>query len=149
MTPASGSTRLAPNLSEIRVVFDSPMTDQSWSVVGSGPNYPKLTGRVHYDAARTTFIAPFQLVSMAVSRADQLEAGRRYAETFAVPESMRFHTHQNHLGENQRIRVGFLSSDFFEHATASHATWSSNARVCPASWPPSGSTVNQRPSTAS
>jgi len=68
--------------------------------------------------SRTAFIAPFQLVSMAVSRADQLEAGRRYAETFAVPESMRFHTHQNHLGENQRIRVGFLSSDFFEHATA-------------------------------
>ncbi|HEY8193579.1 MAG TPA: tetratricopeptide repeat protein [Hyphomicrobium sp.] len=68
--------------------------------------------------ARTTRIAPFQLISAPSTRADQLDANRRHATTFAVPDSLRFKTHRNRLGIGQRIRIGFLSSDFFTHATA-------------------------------
>jgi SAM-dependent methyltransferase len=36
---------------------------------------------------------------------------------FRVPEAAQFNSHHNGSGVDQRIRVGFLSSDFFEHAT--------------------------------
>jgi predicted O-linked N-acetylglucosamine transferase (SPINDLY family) len=63
-------------------------------------------------------IAPFQFVSMRSSRADQLEANRRYAKLVAVPQAMRFTHHRDEARPDRRIRIGFLSSDFFEHATA-------------------------------
>jgi len=67
--------------------------------------------------ARTTSVAPFNLISMLSSRSDQLDAARRYAKMFGVPEAAQFKSHHNGSGVDQRIRVGFLSSDFFEHAT--------------------------------
>jgi predicted O-linked N-acetylglucosamine transferase (SPINDLY family) len=67
---------------------------------------------------RTTGVAPFQLISMSATRADQLEAGRRFAKSFSVPEALRFRSHLNRLGIDERVRLGFLSSDFFEHATS-------------------------------
>jgi predicted O-linked N-acetylglucosamine transferase (SPINDLY family) len=66
---------------------------------------------------RAITLAPFNLISMPASRADQLEIGRRCARLATVPEADRFKTHHNALGAGQRIRIGFLSSDFFEHAT--------------------------------
>jgi protein O-GlcNAc transferase len=63
-------------------------------------------------------IAPFQLISLQSTRADQLRAAQNYIKPIAVPEQMRFKTFQNSLGVGQRIRLGFLSCDFFEHATA-------------------------------
>lgn len=63
-------------------------------------------------------VAPFQLISTPATRADQLEAGRRNAATLAAPDALRFKDYRNRLGTGQRIRVGFLSADFFNHATA-------------------------------
>jgi predicted O-linked N-acetylglucosamine transferase (SPINDLY family) len=68
--------------------------------------------------ARQTRVAPFQFISLPSTRADQLEAGRRHAAMLAVPETLRFKSHGNALGRGSRIRIGFLSSDFFNHATA-------------------------------
>jgi predicted O-linked N-acetylglucosamine transferase (SPINDLY family) len=69
--------------------------------------------------ASSTHIAPFQLVSTPATRTDQLNAGRRHAATLSVPEALRFRDHVNAFGGGgKRIRVGFLSSDFFNHATA-------------------------------
>jgi predicted O-linked N-acetylglucosamine transferase (SPINDLY family) len=63
-------------------------------------------------------IAPFQLISTSATRADQLQAGRRHAATLSAPEALRFKSYKSRLGAGQRIRVGFLSADFFNHATA-------------------------------
>lgn len=68
--------------------------------------------------AKPIHLAPFQLISLASTRADQLRAARNYIKPLAVPERMRFKTYQSSLGAGQRIRLGFLSCDFFEHATA-------------------------------
>lgn len=61
ITPADGATDVDPGLNEIRVVFDRPMQDQSWALVGGGPHFPETTGRAHYDAKRTTWSAPIKL----------------------------------------------------------------------------------------
>jgi predicted O-linked N-acetylglucosamine transferase (SPINDLY family) len=67
---------------------------------------------------RGAHVAPFQLISTPATRADQLEAARRHAATLAAPDALRFKDHRGRLGIGQRIRVGFLSADFFNHATA-------------------------------
>ncbi|HML30872.1 MAG TPA: tetratricopeptide repeat protein, partial [Hyphomicrobium sp.] len=63
-------------------------------------------------------IAPFQLISLWATPADQLQAAQGYVKTFDVPSSLKFAPHKNHIGAGPRIRIGFLSCDFFEHATA-------------------------------
>lgn len=65
-----------------------------------------------------TRIAPFQLISTPATRADQLEVGRRHAATFMPPDALRFKSYRNGLGVRERVRIGFLSADFFNHATA-------------------------------
>ena len=65
-----------------------------------------------------TCVAPFQLISTPATRADQLAAGRRHAATLLPPESLRFKSYRSRLGAGERIRVGFLSADLFNHATA-------------------------------
>jgi predicted O-linked N-acetylglucosamine transferase (SPINDLY family) len=67
---------------------------------------------------RRELVAPFQLISIPSTRVDQLQAGRRHAATLSAPEALRFKEHRNRLGVGERIRVGFLSADFFNHATA-------------------------------
>lgn len=52
MTPVNGSGDVDPNLEKIEVVFDRPMQDQSWSMVGGGPKFPQLTGKPAYNAER-------------------------------------------------------------------------------------------------
>jgi hypothetical protein len=61
MVPANGATNVDPALGEIRVVFDRPMADSSWSMVGGGPHFPETAGRPHYDDRRTTWTAPVKL----------------------------------------------------------------------------------------
>ncbi len=67
---------------------------------------------------KTTSIAPFQLISLGASPADQLRAAKGYIKTFDVPPALRFANYQNRNAQGQRIRIGFVSCDFFEHATA-------------------------------
>lgn len=72
------------------------------------------------DLLRTTnrVVAPFLLVPMPSNRADQLEAGRRFAQSIAVPDELKFRSYPAASEGDRRIRIGYLSADFFSHATA-------------------------------
>lgn len=61
-------------------------------------------------------VAPFMVLPMESSRSEQLVAARRFAQGIAAPEEQRFLSHLTSPG--RRIRVGYLSADFFAHATA-------------------------------
>jgi hypothetical protein len=52
MTPENGSEDVDPETKELRIVFDRPMMDGSWSIVGGGPQFPELVGKPSYDKAR-------------------------------------------------------------------------------------------------
>ncbi len=52
ITPANGATDVSAKLKEIVIEFDRPMRDGAWSVVGGGPNFPKIKGQPSYDAAK-------------------------------------------------------------------------------------------------
>jgi len=43
------------------VVFDRPMKDKSWSLVGGGPHCPEVGKGTHYDAQRKIWTAPVKL----------------------------------------------------------------------------------------
>jgi hypothetical protein len=66
MEPADAS-EVDTGLDRIRVVFDRPMQDGSWSLVGGGPSFPEVSGRPSYDAAGKVW-------TVAV----KLEPGRSY-----------------------------------------------------------------------
>ncbi len=59
--PANGDKNVDPNLKAIKVVFDRPMEDKSWSLVGGGPNFPETVGKCYYDSKRTTWTCPIKL----------------------------------------------------------------------------------------
>lgn len=61
LTPANGEADVDPALREIRVEFDRPMQDGKWSLVGSGPNFPKVTGKASYDKQSKVWTVPVQL----------------------------------------------------------------------------------------
>jgi hypothetical protein len=61
MIPANGAQDVDPNLKAIQVVFDRPMADESWSLVGRGPHCPEVGKNIHYDAARKVWTAPVTL----------------------------------------------------------------------------------------
>jgi hypothetical protein len=61
MIPANGALDVDPDLTTIQVVFDRPMADQSWAVVGGGPHCPKTGKGAHYDAQRKVWTAPVEL----------------------------------------------------------------------------------------
>ncbi len=63
-------------------------------------------------------VAPFLLISMPSTRADQLVCARRFAALKAAPEEMRFRSDPQRRESARRIRIGYLSSDFLTHATA-------------------------------
>lgn len=65
-----------------------------------------------------TSVAPFQFVSMDTSRADQREAGRRFAPKTIIRDDLKLRNRRPGAEGHRRIRIGYLSSDFFEHATA-------------------------------
>jgi hypothetical protein len=59
--PPDGAINVAPNLTEIRVTFDRPMSDTTWSFCGEGPHFPEPTAAPHYDRTRTVWTAPVKL----------------------------------------------------------------------------------------
>jgi len=59
-TPVAGTTDADPTLTEIRVEFDQPMHDGSWSWVGGGPKYPETTGAPRYESEQVA-VLPVQL----------------------------------------------------------------------------------------
>ena len=61
MTPANGAADIDPDLATIRVVFDRPMKDQSWSMVGGGPHFPEFVGKPSYDEAKTAWTVSVKL----------------------------------------------------------------------------------------
>jgi hypothetical protein len=61
MNPPSGATDVDPALTVITVVFDRPMRDGSWSVVGGGADFPETTGPPSYDDERRVFTLPVRL----------------------------------------------------------------------------------------
>ena len=61
MTPANGAVDVDPSLSAIKVVFDRPMQDGSWSMVGGGPNFPEIVGKPAYDATKMVWTVSVKL----------------------------------------------------------------------------------------
>ena len=61
LKPANGEENADPSLTVIQVVFDRPMKDGSWSLVGGGPHCPETTGAPSYDQKRTTWTVPVRL----------------------------------------------------------------------------------------
>jgi hypothetical protein len=61
MTPANGATAVDPALTQIRVQFDRPMKDRSWSMCGGGPDFPEMVGQPHYEAGRKTWTVTVKL----------------------------------------------------------------------------------------
>jgi protein O-GlcNAc transferase len=72
-----------------------------------------LLSAVRQNAAR---IPPFMLMATAASGADQLLCARKWVEHFAVPEQQVFQ--HDAAPRSGRLRIGYLSSDFYDHATA-------------------------------
>src|SRR5580700_4638838 len=72
-----------------------------------------LLSAVRQNAAR---IPPFMLMATAASAADQLLCARKWVEHFVVPEREVFRHHA--APRAGRLRIGYLSSDFHDHATA-------------------------------
>jgi hypothetical protein len=96
VSPADGATDVDPGLKEIRVVFDRPMQDQSWSLVGGPPDLPEVTGRPKYDAARTTWTVPIRLQPGTAYRfmlnSDRFRAFRSADGVPLEPVTVRFKT---------------------------------------------------------
>lgn len=61
ISPAIGATGVDPKTAAIVITFDRAMQDQSWSVVGGGPNFPKVAAQPSYDAARKVLTLPVTL----------------------------------------------------------------------------------------
>ena len=61
MTPANGAQDVDPATAALVITFDRPMQDGMWSVVGGGPNFPKIVGKPSYDAARKVLTVRVQL----------------------------------------------------------------------------------------
>jgi hypothetical protein len=61
MTPDNGAADVDPALAAIRVVFDRPMADGSWSMVGGGPHFPEVVGKPSYDETKTVWTVPVKL----------------------------------------------------------------------------------------
>ncbi len=61
MMPTNGATDVDPALTELKVVFDRPMQDGAWSLVGRGPNFPEITGKPSYDDTRKIWSVAIKL----------------------------------------------------------------------------------------
>ena len=61
MVPANGAQAVDPGLTAIQVVFDRPMADKSWSLVGGGPHCPKTGSGARYDAQHKIWTIPVEL----------------------------------------------------------------------------------------
>lgn len=61
MTPENGDTSVDPSLAKITVVFDRPMKDGTWSMVGGGPHFPEIAGKPAYDETRKVWTVAVKL----------------------------------------------------------------------------------------
>jgi hypothetical protein len=61
LIPANGATGVDPGQAFIQVIFDRPMRDKSWSMVGGGPHHPETTGKPGYDESHKTWTVPVKL----------------------------------------------------------------------------------------
>lgn len=61
ITPANGATDVDPARKVVKVVFDRPMKNGCWSMVGGGPNFPEISGSPSYDSTLTTWTVPVKL----------------------------------------------------------------------------------------
>lgn len=59
--PEAFAEGVDPKLDRIAVTFNRPMRDGSWSWTGGGETYPKVSGAISYDEAKTTCTLPVQL----------------------------------------------------------------------------------------
>ena len=59
--PEDGANDVDPALTQIRIVFDRPMSNGSWSLVGGGVEFPQISGKPAYNAVRTTWTVPIRL----------------------------------------------------------------------------------------
>ena len=59
-TVEDGQDDVDPGLAEIRVGFDQAMSPQSWSVVGGGPLFPEIVGKMRW-ADEKTIVIPVKL----------------------------------------------------------------------------------------
>lgn len=48
LDPPNGALTVDPATTALRITFDQPMRDQSWSFLGGGPTYPETTGAPRY-----------------------------------------------------------------------------------------------------
>ena len=67
-------------------------------------------------ARRGIRVPPFYLLSTPASASDQFSCARHWATSISPPRKALFH-HQPSAGR-ERIRLGYLSGDFHQHATA-------------------------------
>ncbi len=61
MIPANGAQDVDPGLTSIQVVFDRPMADKSWALVGGDAHAPKAGKGAHFDAQRKIWTVPVTL----------------------------------------------------------------------------------------
>jgi hypothetical protein len=61
MEPGNGARNVSPKLDAIIVRFDRPMMEGSFSVCGSGPNFPEVTGDLSFDSSGKTLTIPVKL----------------------------------------------------------------------------------------
>jgi len=61
MIPANGAQDVDPGLTAIQVVFDRPMADKSWALVGGGPHCPEAGKGAHFDAQHKIWTVPVKL----------------------------------------------------------------------------------------
>jgi hypothetical protein len=61
MIPANGAQDVDPDLTSIQVVFDRPMADRSWALVGGGAHCPKTGEGAYFDAERKVWTVPVKL----------------------------------------------------------------------------------------
>ena len=70
--------------------------------------------------ASGTSVTPFLLLGMNVSNDDMREAGKRYTRDLIskVPVSALARPYQTHVTRPEKIKIGYVSSDFGHHATS-------------------------------
>jgi len=61
IVPRNGADDVDPTASAVVITFDRPMRDSSWSFVGGGPSFPKVTGQPSYDADLRVLTLPVTL----------------------------------------------------------------------------------------
>jgi RNA polymerase sigma-70 factor (ECF subfamily) len=60
--PEAGADNVDPSTTQIKITYSKPMHDPSWSwSTASEENFPKITGKPHYEANRRTCVAPVRL----------------------------------------------------------------------------------------